>query len=224
MNPFRPTLGLASSLKTLRFPRPNQLGQLKPYHTTQFAHLKTPTISWSRRLTAVGLGSVVGLSLFSLSPGKQSFSPVRIAECECTSHPGYPSESDLSVKSNVVSDHGLSNTAYPIRADPAADDLPSQSILSPYQLSFGAVCGVCAGIFVKKGAKLVAFTFGAVYVLMQVSSACSCHPCHPVMLRPNIVSYPRTFTAGARIVHVIPLDHQHQLEQARIPIRRPLWQ
>ncbi|KAH8082296.1 FUN14 family-domain-containing protein [Filobasidium floriforme] len=141
MNPLRPTLGLASSLKTLRFPT-RQFGQLKPYHTTQFAR-STPIASWSRRLTAVGLGSAAGLSLFALSPGSSKFSPIRVAECE----------------------------SYPIRAQPSSDDLPSQSILSPYQLSFGAICGICAGIFVKKGAKLVAFTFGALYVLMQYASS-----------------------------------------------------
>jgi len=59
--------------------------------------------------------------------------------------------------------------AYPIRANPQADDLPTESILSPSQLTFGGLCGICAGVFVKKGAKLVAFTLGAGYVLMQVS-------------------------------------------------------
>lgn len=51
-----------------------------------------------------------------------------------------------------------------------ADALPTQpqSILSPYELSFGAICGICAGVFIKKGAKLIAFFLGGVYVLMQV--------------------------------------------------------
>lgn len=44
-------------------------------------------------------------------------------------------------------------------------------MLSPYQLTFGAVCGICTGIFVKKGAKLVAFFLGGVYVLMQYLSS-----------------------------------------------------
>ena len=90
----------------------------------------------------------------------------------------------------------LTCLAYPIRANPSTDDLPTQSILSPYQLSFGAICGVCAGIFVKKGAKFVAFTFGAVYVLMQVSPVSSASParnpgplcrCHYTDQRPSIV-------------------------------------
>lgn len=89
MNPLRPTLGLASSLKTLRFPT-RQFGQLKPYHTTQFAR-STPIASWSRRLTAVGLGSAAGLGLFALSPGSSKFSPIRVAECECKRQVAYTS-------------------------------------------------------------------------------------------------------------------------------------
>ena len=38
-----------------------------------------------------------------------------------------------------------------------------------YQLSFGTVAGVCAGVFIKKGAKAVAFFVGGVFVLLQVS-------------------------------------------------------
>jgi hypothetical protein len=89
MNPLRPTLGLASSLKTLRFPT-RQFGQLKPYHTTQFAR-STPIASWSRRLTAVGLGSAAGLSLFALSPGSSKFSAIQVAECECKRQVAYTS-------------------------------------------------------------------------------------------------------------------------------------
>lgn len=42
------------------------------------------------------------------------------------------------------------------------------SALSTYELSFGAVCGICAGVFVKKGAKLVAFMLGGAFVMLQV--------------------------------------------------------
>lgn len=42
-----------------------------------------------------------------------------------------------------------------------------------FELSFGAVCGICAGVFVKKGVKLLAFFLGGVFVLLQVSSSLS---------------------------------------------------
>lgn len=44
---------------------------------------------------------------------------------------------------------------------------PPQSSVNFYELTFGTVCGVCAGVFVKKGARLVAFFLGGAYVLLQ---------------------------------------------------------
>ncbi|KLT41498.1 hypothetical protein CC85DRAFT_235845, partial [Cutaneotrichosporon oleaginosum] len=44
---------------------------------------------------------------------------------------------------------------------------PVQSIVSVPTLTFGAVTGICAGVFVKKGFKLVAFFLGGVFVLLQ---------------------------------------------------------
>ena len=46
---------------------------------------------------------------------------------------------------------------------------PPQSSVDKYGLTFGTVCGICAGVFVKKGAKVLAFFFGGVFVLLQVS-------------------------------------------------------
>ena len=43
------------------------------------------------------------------------------------------------------------------------------SSLSGYQLGFGAICGICAGVFVKKGLKALAFILGGAFVFMQVS-------------------------------------------------------
>ncbi|KZT68216.1 hypothetical protein DAEQUDRAFT_745853 [Daedalea quercina L-15889] len=44
---------------------------------------------------------------------------------------------------------------------------PPQSSVSYYELTFGTIAGVCAGVFVKKGAKAVAFMLGGVFVLLQ---------------------------------------------------------
>lgn len=43
-----------------------------------------------------------------------------------------------------------------------------ESSVSLYELSFGTVAGICAGVFIKKGAKAVAFFLGGVFVLLQV--------------------------------------------------------
>lgn len=47
---------------------------------------------------------------------------------------------------------------------------PPQSSVSYYELTFGTVAGICTGVFVKKGAKAVAFMLGGVFVLLQVGS------------------------------------------------------
>jgi len=44
---------------------------------------------------------------------------------------------------------------------------PPQSSVNLYELSFGTVCGVCAGVFIKKGIKTLAFVIGGVFVLLQ---------------------------------------------------------
>ncbi|KAJ7740710.1 FUN14 family-domain-containing protein [Mycena maculata] len=44
---------------------------------------------------------------------------------------------------------------------------PPASSVNLYELSFGTVAGICAGVFIKKGAKAVAFFLGGVFVLLQ---------------------------------------------------------
>ncbi|KAJ3786816.1 FUN14 family-domain-containing protein [Lentinula aff. detonsa] len=44
---------------------------------------------------------------------------------------------------------------------------PPKSSVSLYELSFGTAAGICAGVFLKKGAKAVAFFLGGVFVLLQ---------------------------------------------------------
>ncbi|ESK96855.1 fun14 family protein [Moniliophthora roreri MCA 2997] len=44
---------------------------------------------------------------------------------------------------------------------------PPESSVNLYELSFGTVAGICAGVFVKKGAKAIAFFLGGVFVLLQ---------------------------------------------------------
>jgi hypothetical protein len=48
--------------------------------------------------------------------------------------------------------------------------LPESSV-NIYELSFGTVAGICAGVFIKKGAKTLAFLLGGVFVLLQVRVA-----------------------------------------------------
>ncbi|KAJ7046676.1 FUN14 family-domain-containing protein [Mycena alexandri] len=59
----------------------------------------------------------------------------------------------------------------PIVAPPQAPDAelppPPPSAVNMYELTFGTVAGLCAGVFIKKGAKAVAFFLGGVFVLLQ---------------------------------------------------------
>ncbi|KZT11248.1 uncharacterized protein LAESUDRAFT_614647, partial [Laetiporus sulphureus 93-53] len=44
---------------------------------------------------------------------------------------------------------------------------PPSSSVSYLELTFGTVTGICAGVFVKKGAKALAFVLGGMFVLLQ---------------------------------------------------------
>lgn len=63
---------------------------------------------------------------------------------------------------------------------PAPEDsnLPPSSVstLNLFELTFGSVCGICAGVFIKKGAKFVAFILGGTFVLLQVISTSEAQP------------------------------------------------
>lgn len=65
---------------------------------------------------------------------------------------------------------GATNAAPPPNAyDPDQPLPPPKSIANYYELTFGTVCGICAGVFIKKGLKAAAFLLGGVFVLLQVS-------------------------------------------------------
>ena len=51
---------------------------------------------------------------------------------------------------------------------PYQADMP-KSDLNVYNLGFGTICGICSGLFIKKGAKFIAFLLGGGFVLLQVS-------------------------------------------------------
>ncbi|KAI0318654.1 FUN14 family-domain-containing protein [Amylostereum chailletii] len=95
------------------------------------------TFAWR----AAGLASVgLGLSIYSNS---------KTIYCEPGSAPATPPK-------HTTSSSGLQ----PLPP-------PPPSSVNFYELSFGTVCGICAGVFIKKGAKALAFAFGGVFVLLQ---------------------------------------------------------
>ncbi|KAG8217820.1 FUN14 family-domain-containing protein [Butyriboletus roseoflavus] len=55
----------------------------------------------------------------------------------------------------------------PSRASPSQFPPPPKSSVNAYELTFGTVCGLCAGVFAKKSARMVAFFFGGLFVVLQ---------------------------------------------------------
>ncbi|KAF5330836.1 hypothetical protein D9619_005800 [Psilocybe cf. subviscida] len=66
--------------------------------------------------------------------------------------------------------------AHPMPITPRVEEkespLPKSSV-SMYELGFGTVAGICAGVFVKKGAKAVAWFMGGIFVLLQYMGSAS---------------------------------------------------
>ncbi|EIN07479.1 hypothetical protein PUNSTDRAFT_136159 [Punctularia strigosozonata HHB-11173 SS5] len=88
-------------------------------------------------------------------------------------HPGRANSSWLKGATVVGVGLGVSalQLSQPLHCEPpppaAPLPPPPQSSVNVYELSFGTVCGVCAGVFIKKGAKALAFVLGGVFVLLQ---------------------------------------------------------
>lgn len=83
--------------------------------------------------------------------GLSAFTSQRV-QCESARPYATPSSSPVSVET---------------KGDTTTVSTEPQSIVNVYQLSFGTICGVCAGVFIKKGLKLIAFLLGGCYILLQ---------------------------------------------------------
>ncbi|KLO18650.1 hypothetical protein SCHPADRAFT_993320 [Schizopora paradoxa] len=113
-------------------------------------HLKTLFTSPSKttgtnfdRAFALGGTVALGLGLTALSK----------PEARCEGAPSPSPNSQLDVPSAPL--------------PPAGVPPPPRSSVNVYELSFGTVCGICAGVFVKKGVKTVAFLLGGIFVILQ---------------------------------------------------------
>lgn len=60
--------------------------------------------------------------------------------------------------------------AAPSSPVPGKELPPPVSSVSVYELSFGTVAGICAGVFIKKGLKIFAFVCGGLFVVLQAST------------------------------------------------------
>ncbi|KAJ7273611.1 FUN14 family-domain-containing protein [Mycena haematopus] len=128
---------ISSISHSRRFYFPNSL----PFARWQVPGAQTNTrTSFLKAIGAVGLG--LGISIFSRPP----------IHCE-GSRPASPAPAAVP--------------APPSPTPEAELPPPPGSSVNVYELTFGTVAGICAGVFIKKGAKAVAFFFGGVFVLLQ---------------------------------------------------------
>lgn len=123
---------------------PTLSGTSRPLSNTVAARRMGAKVRW----TGVGL---VGTSL-----GLLSYANLRGLNCEFDSASSPPTQRGVG---------GLS--------DPVALPPPPESSVDKYGLTFGTVCGICAGVFVKRGAKILAFFFGGIFVLLQYLGSAS---------------------------------------------------
>lgn len=78
-----------------------------------------------------------------------------------------PLKANQSSGPNFVRGYSINqdaNDAMPFGDD--GKDIPKSDV-NIYNLGFGSVCGICAGIFIKKGLKFVAFLLGGGFILLQ---------------------------------------------------------
>ncbi|KAH8106728.1 FUN14 family-domain-containing protein [Cristinia sonorae] len=143
---FRPSLALArnniqisntSSLVAALFPRSSLT--VPASVPLRFRPPPPSSFSFSALAVAAGIGTAATISLYQ---------PSNTVHCE--------------PKPPVVAAPQPQSPPAPAPLPPA----PPSSV-NLYELGFGTVCGICAGVFVKKGAKLLAFTFGSIFVLLQ---------------------------------------------------------
>ncbi|KAG9046765.1 hypothetical protein FS837_003695 [Tulasnella sp. UAMH 9824] len=135
----------AGLTRQLHASRPQLRASAEPAALTK-AHTR-PTFS-GRGLLGLGAGTVAAVGLhLTLQPR---------VYCEPTSK----SATDMPPE--------------PAKQVPVTNEAPPPpfgSSVNVYELSFGSVCGLCAGVFVKKGAKAVAFFLGGIFVLLQYLSS-----------------------------------------------------
>ncbi|KAI9637992.1 FUN14 family-domain-containing protein [Dioszegia hungarica] len=114
------------------------------------APVRAKAISIPRSLPRSSRNQLYTLGLGLSFVAYTAFSPSRSVQCQSATSPG-----------------GVFG-AKPA-ASGRADDLPDSpaSILSVSELGFGAVAGICAGVFLKKGLKALAFLLGGAFVFLQ---------------------------------------------------------
>ena len=149
--------GLSSTGSLTRLSRPATFrNTFRIYRQLSTETIAQPNARLSLFAKGAGAASVAGLGISAYLMMKPS---VFCERTSCISHPAACSHRVIAIV-----------TKEPTRPPPP-DELPPPppgSAVSLYELSFGTVAGICAGVFIKKGAKAAAFLLGGIFVLLQV--------------------------------------------------------
>ncbi|KAF8503511.1 FUN14 family-domain-containing protein [Russula emetica] len=128
----------------------------------QRAPFLSPLRAWhlSHRVTPSRVTVAMGTGLAGAGLGFSFYANSRKLNCE--------TEATTSSQARSESTAALGN---PDQLAPLPP--PPESSVNMYELTFGTVCGICTGIFVKKGAKAIAIVFGGIFVLLQYLGSAS---------------------------------------------------
>jgi len=126
---------------------------------THQASPRTVNISQGFRVAgAVGLGLGLGVIVTSMTQDLILFEP--------SPSPAAPT---VAAAGTTAPASNIPSNAY----DPDQPLPEPKGLANPYELTFGAVCGICAGVFIKKGLKATAFILGGMFVILQYFNSLS---------------------------------------------------
>ncbi|KAG8936582.1 hypothetical protein FRC03_009057 [Tulasnella sp. 419] len=161
---FRPTIGTLARTQcrppvSRLIQSANARAAFRPNSTFSGQRAFTPRAGWGAYGMSLGVGAVgLGLSMYPK------------LNCE----PGPPAtEAPHGSPKRTVSPPVPAADPKPSAAPTEPTGPPPTSSIDPYQLTFGTVCGICSGVFVKKGIKTLAFILGGVFVILQYFSSTS---------------------------------------------------
>jgi len=165
MLPLRVGVGLASTFT--RGTAAKRVG----HQLARCSYVTTAPVRRSNLLLYTGLaGAGIGLHAYSLN------------NVHCDSTREFSLE--LAICVDIPPESASRQPPPPVVTPPPAPEdsnlpPPPASTLNLFELTFGSVCGICAGVFIKKGTKFVAFILGGTFVLLQVISTSETHPLVP---------------------------------------------
>lgn len=137
---------------------------------------------------------------------------------DCNSRPLLMESQRETTNSTTVGTSPPFSSASSDTGIPYRGEMPKSDV-NVYNLGFGTVCGICSGIFIKKGAKFIAFLLGGGFVLLQVREEKEGEASNTHRKHPNTSSNISLFSSSFPIVPQHTADHHRQLAVPVLPVR-----